>query len=77
MKHEDLFKNDAKHNFWQAVRYSKRRWKDQNWRNFFQDFQEAHMSSEKEELIIDAYFIHKIKFRVIASLFIVSRNKVY
>ena len=44
---------------------------------FFQDFQEANMSSENEELIIDAYFIHKINVREITSWFVVSRSKVY
>ena len=78
MKQKDLFKNDAKYNFLQAARYSKRRWKDQNWRDiFFQDFQEANMSSENEELIIDTYFIHKINVREITSWFVVSRSKVY
>ena len=43
----------------------------------FQDFQEAQMPSEKEELIIDAYFIHKIKPREIGSRFRMSRSKVY
>ena len=42
-----------------------------------QDSQEAQMPSDKEKLIIDAYFIHKLKPREIASRFRVNRSNVY
>ena len=42
-----------------------------------QDSQEAQMPSDKEKLIIDAYFIHKLKPREIASRFRMNRSSVY
>ena len=41
-----------------------------------QDSQEAQMPSNKEKLIIDGYFIHKLKPREIASRFRVNRSNV-
>ena len=42
-----------------------------------QDSQEAQMPSNKEKLIIEGYFIHKLKPQEIASRFRVNRSNVY
>ena len=78
LKHEDLFKmmlNSASYKQLDIQKVDEKI-KIEEIINF-QDFQEAQRPSEKEELIIDAYFIHKIKPHEIASRFRMSRSKVY
>ena len=47
-KNEDLFKNDAKYNFFQQPDIQKDDEKIKIEEIFFQDFQEAHMSSGRK-----------------------------